>query len=701
MRWSIGRLPVIYQGEHAECGLACIAMVAGYFGHSIDLPTLRSRAGASPRGTSLRDLLRIAGVMDLRTRVVRVEPEQLRRLKLPAIVHWDMSHYVVVKRVRRDGIDIHDPNHGFRRVPLAETGRHLTGIAIELAPGPGFVPRNEYRRLAARDLIGPGFSLASSMAPVLCLAVAAQMLAVASPYFLQLAIDRAIPAYDPGLLGGITLLFLSLAGVEWLVRYARNRAALNVGMTLSVHLSERLMLRLLHMPLSFFEGRSVSGIAAKFDSLDEVKGVVCEDAVKLLVDGLMCVAMCVVLLIYHYKLALLAMASVALYLAYQLLCYRKLRLANEEQIVLNVQQRDHLVQSVRNVAAMKAGAAERQRMQEWKLLFRRAVTGDQAIRIARSNFETSRDSLAGIDALVIGYLALMMVLDGSMTLGMLIAFLTYKRLFTISAMGLVEVSFRVRAVRIHLDNLIDLVPQPDASELAQHHSPSGLDFSQPIHLRNVTFGYPGSDQAVLQSLTLSIMPGKRNVIHGPSGVGKSTLLKLLLRITEPQQGSLWLGSTDLSGISREAWLSHIGVVLQGDGLFSGSIRENIAFGSKSIEDEKVREAARSACIDEEILALPMGYETPLGDRGGGLSGGQIQRLLIARALYRRPRLLIMDEGTANLDSVTEAKILGRIRSMGMTVVHAAHRQQVIDDADTVIAIGGLTPTQVSQEQVTA
>lgn len=311
------------------------------------------------------------------------------------------------------------------------------------------------------------------------------------------------------------------------------------------------------------------------------------------------------------------------------------------------------------------------------------------------------DSIAGIDTLVIGYLALMMVMDGSMTLGMLIAFLTYKRLFTVSAMGLVEVSFRIRAVRIHLDNLIDLAPRQPVPLKPDHSDAHELDFSQPIHLKGITFSYPGSDQPILRGLSTCLQAGRRYVIRGNSGVGKSTLLKLLLRIADPQEGSLWLGSTDLRTVPREKWLFHIGVVLQGDGLFSGSIRENIAFGSSSIADDRVREAARAGCIDGEIQALPMGYETALGDRGGGLSGGQMQRLLIARALYRRPSLLIMDEGTANLDAATEARILRQIRSMGITVVHAAHRQQVIDDADVVITIGDMDVVATESGQITA
>lgn len=693
-------LPVIIQGEHSECGLACIAMISGFHGHSIDIALLRERAGASPRGTSLRDMIRIGALMGLESRVVKVEPETIHRLKLPAILHWDMSHFVVLKRVSRRRVEIHDPNHGAVSLSREVLGRHLSGIAIELRPGEAFDRKNEFRRVTISDLTGNTFGILPKLTPILLLAMVAQLLAIVAPYYFQIAIDRVVPFSDFNVLGWMTLLFLGLAVVDWLVRHARNAAALQLGFLLNAHLSERLLSRLLRMPLSYFESRSVSGVVAKFESLEEIRSVICEDAVMVLVDGLMCIAMFILLFLYSPRMALIATASVAAYMVYQILSFKRFRLLLAQHIVRNAQQRDHLLQSVRSAVVMKAGSAERQRESEWKGLFSRATHDDLAIRRARSNFQTVREGVIAFDTLLIGFLALGQVMAGSMTIGMVIAFLTYKRLFSGSAMGLVEISFKLCAVRVHLDNLIDLMATAQEAPANDDQSSAvRLDFDAPLHVDNISFRYPGAQQAVIDGFSAVIQPGERVAIRGGSGVGKTTLLKILLGLVEPASGGIRLGQNPITIENRRAWLSRIGVVLQGEALFSGSVRDNIAFGAEVIDDVRIAFAANLACIDQEIEVMPMGYETHLGDRGGTLSGGQAQRILIARALYRQPSMLIMDEGTANLDLATESQILANIASLGITVIHAAHRQQVIDNALKVISLESHDDERATTEEI--
>lgn len=693
-------LPVILQGEHSECGLACIAMISGFHGHAIDIALLRARAGASPRGTSLRDLIRIGALIGLESRVVKVEPETIDRLKLPAILHWDMSHFVVLKRVSRRRVEIHDPNHGAVYLGKEELGRHLSGIAIELRPGEAFTKKNEFRRITISDLTANTFGILPKLTPILLIAAVAQLLAIIAPYYFQIAIDRVVPYSDFSVLGWMTLLFLGLAVVDWLVRYARNAAALQLGFLLNVHMSERLLSRLLRMPLSYFESRSVSGVVAKFESLEEIRSVICEDAVMVLVEGLMCTAMIILLFMYSPGMALIAISSVAAYTIYQTLSFKRFRLLLAQHIVRNAQQRDHLLQSVRNAIVMKAGSAERQRESEWKGLFSRATQDDLAIRRARSAFQTAREGFLAFDTILIGFLALGQVMAGSMTIGMVIAFLTYKRLFSGSAMGLVEVSFKVHAVRVHLDNLIDLMAAAEEAPATENQSSAvSLDFDAPLHVDDISFQYPGAPKAIIDGFSAVIQSGERVAIRGGSGVGKTTLLKILLGLIEPESGGVRLGQNPITLENRRAWLSRIGVVLQGEALFSGSVRENIAFGAEVVDDARIAYAANLACIDHEIEAMPMGYETHLGDRGGTLSGGQAQRVLIARALYRRPSMLIMDEGTANLDLATESQILANIASLGITVIHAAHRQQVIDDALKVISLEGRDEERVVAEEV--
>lgn len=678
-------LPVIYQGEHAECGLACVAMVAAYHGHPIDLGLLRERADVSSRGTSLRELIRIADSLRLRSRVVHVEPESIHRLRVPAIVHWDLSHYVVVRRVSKRRVEVHDPNHGRVSIPLNELGRHLSGIAVELSPGQAFQATNEFRGVSLANLVPKDLKVGGRLGAVAASALLAQLLALVAPFYFQVVIDRTLPSFSIQALGWLTALFIVLVLVEWIVKHLRNTAALHLSMLANARLSVSLLERLLRLPLGYFESRTISGLMAKFDSLDEVRTILCEDAVRLLIDLLMCIAFALVMFLYSPALFGVTMLFVLGYAGYRFATFESFRLATQDQIVRKAEQRNHLLQTVQYAHVVKAYGTEGSRLEQWRALLADDLRGDHRINQARSNFDHARDGVTALELMVTGYLCFLQVMAGSMTLGMVFAFLAYKRLFVSSAFGVVEVVFKIKTVGTHMNHLSDLVHTPP-TEYAGVLPVSRTDFDKPIRIERLSFRFRGESSDVFQNVSAVVEPSSRLVIAGPTGSGKTTLVKLLLRLEMPKAGSIRLGDVDVSQLDHHAWLSYIGAVLQGGSLFSATIRENIAYGVAEIDDERVSWAAQMACVNEEIDRLPMGYETYLGDRGGVLSAGQIQRILIARALYRDPAVLIMDEGTANLDQETEAAVLKNLRKLKITTIHAAHRAQVIADATHVVRL---------------
>jgi ATP-binding cassette subfamily B protein RaxB len=286
-----------------------------------------------------------------------------------------------------------------------------------------------------------------------------------------------------------------------------------------------------------------------------------------------------------------------------------------------------------------------------------------------------------------GYLAARYLIADTMTAGMLFAFFTYKRFFTTSTLTFIETVFKVRVLSLHLDRLADVIrteSEPMDNATLEFDS---LTFDQPLIVQNLMFSYPGDQHPLISNLSFVINPGDRIVLAGPSGTGKSTIIKIILKLIEPQQGTIKLGNLVQGGVTRQRWLSNVGTVMQNDRLFSGSVRENIAFGDAEIDDAMVIAAAELACVHVDIERFPMGYDTLVGEMGGAMSGGQIQRILIARALYKKPTLLVMDEGTANLDQETEALVLRKIQGLGISVIQAAHRPQVIADATRVIHLG--------------
>nr|GAT45559.1 ABC transporter protein [Mycena chlorophos] len=692
------KLPVVYQSENAECGVACLAMIASYHGHHLDLATLRNKAEVSSRGTTLRELLRVAAGLKLRTRVVKVEPKDLHRVTLPAILHWDLTHFIVLKRVVGQTAILHDPNRGLVKIKIKDIGVHLAGIAIECSPEEGFVQRDERRPVKLKELSGEFSGVFKSVTFLGLLAVVSQSLMIAIPYYFQVVIDRVVPTRDDNFLGVVSILFVLFVALDWAIKHTRNVAALFVSMRLNIRLAVRIFEHLIRLPLSFFQSRNLTDLASKFDSLDEIRSILCEDAIRLLVDGLTLFTMIAILGAYKPPLLVCALLFMSVYVAYRIGTFQRFRLATEEQITKRVKQRSHLLESIQRIEAVKTFAAERLRLREWEGHFLSDMVGDSELKRWRGRYELSRDSLMSLEMIVSGYVAARYLIADTMTLGMLFAFFTYKRLFTTSTLSFVETIFKVRVLGLHLDRLADVIRA--TPEEVEFRSPQmvPITFDQALVVRDLSFSYPCEHSELLSGVSFTVNPGQRLAIVGPSGVGKSTLIKILLKLIEAQSGTITLGSMDQREVPRHHWLSGVGTVMQNDRLFGGSVRENIAFGEAEIDDAMVAKVAHLACVDEDIERFPMGYDTLVGEMGGAMSGGQIQRILIARALYKKPSLLVMDEGTANLDKHTEAAVLERVRGLGISVIHAAHRPQVIADATHVLHVGLEESFSNEQEQ---
>lgn len=683
------RRHLIYQSENSECALACLAMIGWHFGYRSDLATLRQKVVVSSRGANLNDILAIAAAMKLTARAVSVEPATLNRLRLPAVAHWDMAHFVVICSVGRHHITIHDPARGVVKMPMTEIGKHLTGIAVEFEKAQDFAPVNSYRPVKLRELIRGAGGLGASLTVMLFLALTTQALTIAIPLYFQITIDRILPKPSVNALLLVSWLFLLLVGLEWSLRLCRNFIALKLSRRLTLFLSESLLARLLALPLVFFETRNITDLLGKFDSLEEVRSILAEDVVKILSDGLMLAIGIVVLACYGMLLLTTVVGCVLLYVGYRVLTFDRFRLLNEEQIYRRVAQKAHLLETVQRVQAVKLSGAENNRRTEWTRLLASDVDGDLALKRWRVKFDLARDGTLGLETVLATMLAFMGVMDGTLTLGQVIAFLTYKRIFTMSAFSLIEVISKASVLGLHLNRLADVVRHPpEAAPVFTGVGAAESDSSSIFHASNLAFGYPAAAM-LFQDISFVVRRGDRLVITGPSGCGKSTLIKVLLKLHPPLHGDVWKEGRSIRQEERNAWLGNIGAVMQGDRLFGGSIRENVALGDLLIDDQRVREACELACIDADIQTLPLRYETLVGDLGAALSGGQMQRVLIARALYRRPAVLIMDEGTANLDSQSEAQILRNLREAGITTIQAAHRQQVIEDATVIVDLSRL------------
>ncbi|WP_295942100.1 peptidase domain-containing ABC transporter [uncultured Xanthomonas sp.] len=682
--WRTRVLPNVLQAEAAECGLACIAMIAGYHGHHTDLPALRRRFSLSLKGMTARRLIEIAHALGLQCRPLRLDLEELGQLQTPCVLHWDMDHFVVLRSVGKHGIVVHDPAVGVRNLSMSDVGRHFTGVAIEFSRGPTFQRQRETPPVSLRALAGSVQGLGRGLAQIFGLALVLEVFALLAPLFMQLVVDQVIADGDHDLLTFLGLSFALLIVLETLVSALRSWTVMWLSTHFNLGWTGNVFQHLLRLPQSYFGTRHLGDIVSRFGAIDTIQQTLTTRFVEILLDGLLASVTLVVLFVYSPLLSAIVLGAVAVYAALRLLYFRVYREANLSQITVTAKQHSRFLEAVRGVQTIRLNNQEAE--QTARYLNAATDTLNTSIAVQRLDmlFTALQNLAAGAQRLGVLWLGAWLGLKGQFTVGMLTAFVAYGDQFSSRVASLVDYAIELRMLRLQAERLADIVlTPPEAHATSEHAGP----LPQPsIAFNKVSFRYAEGEPWILRECSFAVQAGESVAIVGPSGCGKSTLVRVLLGLLDPQQGAIEIGGLDLRRLGKSRYRAITGSVMQDDHLFTGSIAENISMFDVLATPQDIEEAACLAGIHEDIMAMPMGYHSLVGDMGSSLSGGQQQRLFLARALYRRPHILVLDEATSHLDLALERQLNQAIKALNITRIVIAHRPETIAHADRVIEL---------------
>jgi ATP-binding cassette, subfamily B, bacterial CvaB/MchF/RaxB len=680
------RPPLILQTETTECGLACLGMIANYYGNQIDLPALRAKFVVSLQGTTLAQLIEYAGALKLNARPLSLQLDEIGHLRLPCILHWDFEHFVVLERVSRRGLHVLDPASARHRLDYTAASKLFTGVALELWPAPDFRPKRNLQRLELRSLIGKTSGIGKALVQVTVIALLIELCSLLFPFFTQWVVDDVIVSNDRDLLTTIVLGFIILLLFQQMATAARSWILMFLENSLKVEWSCNVFAHLTRLPLEFFARRYIGDIVSRFGSIEQIQRTITTSFVTGILDGVMSIATLVMMFVYNVRLSLIGVAALLVYIGIRWARYGALRSAMEGQLVAAAKQQSHFLESIRGRKTSRLFQREDCRRTKWQsLLVRQTNAGIRAQR-AQLLYDSTRGVLSGIERLWVLWLGARIVLDGNLTIGALMAFIAYKDQFDARVLLLIDKCFEWKILRLQGNRLADIVLcKPEDTKGRAAHAMESMDIPE-IEFKRLFFRYTNHDPFVLSNINLTIAPGECIAITGPSGGGKTTLAQLLLGVSIPTKGQILIGGVGLRTLGAGAVRRITGSVTQDDVLFAGSILENITFFDPDPNFTRVKECAELAVIDKDIDKMPMKYRTLVGDMGTVLSGGQKQRILLARALYKRPKIILLDEATSHMDPEVESRFLTHIRSLDLTRIIIAHRRETLACADRVVHI---------------
>lgn len=682
-------VPFLHQSAIAECGLASMAMIACFHGHQLDMPAIRKRFSASLKGMDLQQLMELADNLGLASRALQCPVDEAHKLLPPCILHWDMNHFVVLTKVSGKGKNakylINDPAVGKRSLNNEEFSKHFTGICLELTPTSQFEVKQEQAKMKFTQLWSSMKGLKSGLIKLIGLSLVLQLFALMAPYYMQWVVDEVLISYDKSLLTVLALGFALIAIISVVTNAVRSWLILRLSSMLNMQMGGNLLRHLLRLPMDYFESRHIGDIVSRFGSLAQIRERITTGFVETLVDGVMAITVLIMMLLYSIKLTAVVLGAIALYTLVRLALYRPLHQATEEMIQSSAKEQSNFLENIRGIQTIKLFGNESQRQGIWQNRYAEVI--NSGIRLGRLNisFDSFNKLLFGLENVLVIYFAAIMVMANSLTVGMVLAFIAYKGQLTSRFANLIEQIIQFKMMRLHLDRIADIaLTEQEANRDGQASftdAPKGQ-----LELQDICFSYDNEQTLILDKVNLQVNAGDSIALTGPSGAGKTTLMKIMLGLLQPSSGKVLFDGKDITRLGLKNYRKHIAAVMQDDTLLAGSIADNISFFDPQPNYLKVEQCAHVAAIHDDISKMTMGYNSLVGDMGSNLSGGQIQRLLLARALYQSPCVLFMDEATSHLDKTNEAKISEQIQHLPITRIMIAHRQETINMAQQVYSV---------------
>lgn len=706
------RFPVFKQHDAVDCGPTCLRMVAAFYGKRYSLQTLYSMLHLNFNGTSLMSLSQAAKKLGFDTLAGFVAYDRLDQIPLPAIVHWRQNHFIVVYRVQANRILAADPNSGLVNYSRQEfeagwLGKGQSeGIVLLLEPTTDFheKPDDKVRqRRHTRLLYQYLFSHKKAVVQVLGWMLLVTVIQMIFPFLTQAVVDQGINGQNLSLVYLILLAQLTLYGGRTLADFCRSRILLRVGTRLNIGVISDFLTKLMKLPIAYFNARTTGDLLQRINDHYRIQTFLTQTTLGILFAVAQLVAFSMVLAFYDWRIFLVFLGGTVVYVIWVLRFMERRRMLDFKRFDQLSENQSMLIQLIRGMQAIKLSGSEQQKRWEWQELQEKLYHVNMDSLLINQYQQGGGFFLNELKNIVMMLLAVTAVVNGMMTLGTLIAIQ-----FIVGALSqpVEQILGFLRSAQdagISFDRLAEV---HDWEEEKQHSlRPSLSSQPQGFFMRNLYFSY-GHEQAdpVLHDLTLRIPAGGVTAIVGPSGSGKTTLLTLLLKFHAPTIGSLLVGNQSLSEIDHRSWRAQCGVVMQNGYLFNDTIARNIALGASDVDYEKLSRAAHVANLHEFIASLPLGYDTKIGTEGHGLSQGQKQRLLIARAVYKNPLYLFFDEATNALDAENERVIMENLTDYfnGRTVVIIAHRLSTVQNADQIVVLDkGCIVEQGTHRELTA
>ncbi len=676
------RIPYINQLAAVDCAAACLAMVLGMYGRRISLEEARVATGVSALGVTARALLEAGRRFELIGRAVKLDVDQLHLLERGSILHWEFRHYVVFERITRKGVDVVDPAFGRRRVPMEQFRKSFTGVALLFSPSESFREGGIVRgtRRYVRMLLGEKPALVR----IAVMSLLLQIFALALPSLTGAVVDRVVPNGDHDLLLILSAGMGMLVGFQFLSLMVRSHLLLHLRTHLDARMTVGFLDHLVHLPFSFFQIRSAGDLINRLNSNAAVREILTSGALSTLLDGSLVLLYLALLFAGSWQMALLAVGLAVVQVIVFLLARRSQRELMAKNLEVTASAQNYEVELFTGIQTLKSMGIENRAVQHWSNLFVDVLN----VSLDRGRLSALTDSVTSTlrmaSPLAILGVGTLMVLRQELTLGQMLALNALAAGFLLPITNLVNTAFQLELVRSYLDRVDDVLQTPREQPPNARRRPHKLGGS--IQVDNISFRYGPASPMVVKDVSLNIEPGQFVAIVGRSGAGKSSLAHLLLGLYLPTSGTIRYDGVPLEEMDLQEMRQQMGVVLQSPSLFRGDIRRNISYSDPNMPVDKVIQATFRAQVHDDIMAMPMKYDTVLSDMGASLSGGQRQRLAIARALVNDPAILLLDEATNALDAKTERAVQEAIAELRCTRLVIAHRLTTMRGADKILVM---------------